>query len=115
MQEIVSDAKLVAHCGLYCGACGAYLKGRCPGCHGNAKASWCKVRTCNIDNNQLSCAECKSFDNVRDCKKYNNPIARLFGFLFRSDRAKCIAQIKQLGIQCHADIMAEQRRQSCRR
>jgi len=32
MKEIIADEKLVAKCGLYCGACGAYLKGRCPGC-----------------------------------------------------------------------------------
>ena len=43
MKEIVADPKLVAYCGLYCGACGAYLRGRCPGCIENYKATWCKV------------------------------------------------------------------------
>jgi hypothetical protein len=27
MKEIIADPQLVAHCGLYCGACGAYLRG----------------------------------------------------------------------------------------
>jgi len=39
MKTITSNAELVAYCGLYCGACGAYLKGRCPGCHENKKAT----------------------------------------------------------------------------
>jgi len=26
MKEIVADSKLVAYCGLYCGACKSYLK-----------------------------------------------------------------------------------------
>ena len=50
MKEIISDPKLVAFCGLYCGACKAYLKERCPGCHDNEKATWCKVRTCCLEN-----------------------------------------------------------------
>jgi hypothetical protein len=36
MKAIVADAGLVAYCGLYCGACKAYLKEKYPGCHGNA-------------------------------------------------------------------------------
>jgi hypothetical protein len=40
MKEVLVNKDLVAHCGLYCGACGAYLKGRCPGCHENVKAGW---------------------------------------------------------------------------
>lgn len=39
MKQVVADPNLVAYCGLYCGACGAYLKERCPGCHSNAKAT----------------------------------------------------------------------------
>ncbi len=31
MKEIVSDPKLVAYCGLYCGACKRYLQEKCPG------------------------------------------------------------------------------------
>ena len=107
MKEIVADPKLVAYCGLYCGACGAYLKDRCPGCHDNVKASWCKVRACCATNSYASCADCKQRDNPSDCKMYNNIIAKLFGLLFRSDRAACIRQIKSIGLQGHAQKMAE--------
>lgn len=115
MKEIVSDVTLVAHCGLYCGACKAYLRGRCPGCHENRKATWCKVRSCCIDHGYASCAECGQYADPMACQMFNNVISRIFGFLFRSDRAACIAQIRERGVQGHADAMAETRRQTIRR
>ncbi len=115
MNAITSNPDLVAYCGLYCGACGAYLKGRCPGCHENAKATWCAVRSCCIEHKFLSCAQCVEFPNVMDCKKFNNFMSKLFGFLFRSDRGACVAQIKQLGVAGHAENMAQTQRQSIRR
>ena len=115
MKEIVSDPELVAHCGLYCGACRGYLKGRCPGCHENEKASWCKVRSCCIDNGFATCADCKEFPDPNDCKKFNNFIAKLFGLIFRSDRPACIRQISKLGVQGHADKMAAGRQRTIRK
>ena len=112
MKEIVADPNLVARCGLYCGACRAYLKGRCPGCHENAKAAWCKVRTCCTTCGYASCADCREHDDPQQCKKFNNIIARLFGLIFRSDRAACVRQIKKLGVAGHAECMAADRRQS---
>mgnify|MGYP001174253203 CR=1 FL=1 len=46
--------ELVAYCGLYCGQCTKYLKGKCPGCKENEKASWCKTRSCCIENDFAS-------------------------------------------------------------
>jgi hypothetical protein len=115
MKNIVADPSLVAHCGLYCGACGSYLKGRCPGCHENAKASWCKVRSCCMAEGYASCADCKPFSEAMDCKKFNNFISKLFGLLFRSDRAACVRQIKALGLAGHAEKMAEGKCQTIRR
>jgi hypothetical protein len=115
MKEIVSDPNLVAHCGLYCGACKAYLKGRCPGCHENAKASWCKVRSCCMEQELATCADCDEFPDPMACRKYNNIVARVFGFIFRSDRAACIRQIREIGISGHADTMATQKRPSIKR
>jgi len=112
MKPIVSDPQLVAYCGLYCGACRAYLKGRCPGCHQNAKATWCKVRSCCIEHQYASCADCAEFAEASDCRKFNNLISKLFGLIFRSDRAACIRQIRRVGIQAHADDMAANERQS---
>jgi len=115
MKEVTSNPDLVAYCGLYCGACGSYLKGRCPGCHENEKAKWCRIRICCMENQYLSCADCQQFDNPDDCRQFNNIMARLFSLFFRSDRAACIQQIKELGIQGHADNMAENRHQAIKK
>lgn len=115
MKEITADRSMVAYCGLYCGACKAHLKGKCPGCHDNAKASWCTVRSCCIDNNYTSCAECKSFSDPKDCAKFNNFFSKLFGFFFSSDRAACVAQIKAMGVEGHARQMASTGRHTIKR
>jgi hypothetical protein len=115
MKQIATDPKLVAYCGLYCGACRAYLKGRCPGCHDNVKASWCKIRSCCQTNQYASCADCKQYSEPNNCRKFNNFIAKIFALIFRSDRPACIRQIKQLGITGHAENMAAAQRQSIKR
>lgn len=115
MKEIVSDPKLVAFCGLYCGACRSYLKGNCLGCHNNQKAAWCKVRSCCAGHQYGSCADCTQFPDPKACTAFNNPIAKLFGLIFRSDRAACIRQIREIGIQGHADTMASLKQQTIRR
>lgn len=106
MREVQTDVGLVAYCGLYCGACGAYLKEKCRGCHNNEKASWCKIRVCVKDKGISSCAECNEFGNPKDCKKFNNIMSKLFGLLFKSDRAACINQIKAVGLEGHSKKMA---------
>lgn len=116
MREIAAaDSKLVAACGLYCGACASYLKERCPGCAANTKASWCKVRSCCLEHSYATCASCKDFPRVQDCKKYNNWIATLFGLIFNSDRKACVARIKEIGVDSFAGEMAEKRTQTIRR
>jgi len=115
MKDIISNVEFVAYCGLYCGACGSYLKDRCPGCHDNRKASWCKVRTCCIENGYSSCADCREFSNPGECKKYNNFFSKIIGFALRSDRAACIMQIKEIGIQGHADTMSKQKKQTIKK
>ena len=109
------NVKLLGRCGLYCGQCGAYRKGRCPGCSENAKASWCKVRTCTGEREYATCAECTDFEDPSNCRKYNTFISRLFGFFFRSDRTACIRRIRQVGPQEFANEMAAAGRQSIRR
>lgn len=115
MKEIGADVNLVAYCGLYCGACRAFLRERCPGCHENSRASWCGVRSCCIEREFASCADCKEFADVKDCANFNNFMAKIFGFLFRSDRAACIRQIAEIGPVRHAENMAENRRQTIKR
>jgi hypothetical protein len=110
MKQVVNDAGLVAFCGLYCGGCRAYLNGRCPGCKENAKAAWCKIRTCCIENKYETCSDCKDFRDVEDCKKFNNVI-----FVFRSNRKACIEQIRSQGKSKHAEIMTSQKAHSLKR
>ena len=110
----VKDVKLVAACGLYCGSCGKYLNSKCPGCKENKKASWCGIRSCTIENAYKSCADCVKTE-LRDCKKFNNFIGKVFGFIFNSDRAACINKIKGSGYEKFAAEMAEKGCRSIKR
>jgi hypothetical protein len=112
MKEIAVDEKLVAYCGLYCGACGAYLKGRCPGCHENTKAGWCKVRTCCGEHAYSTCADCKELTDPNDCAKFYNFFSRVIGFVLNSNRQACVLKIRELGIEGYAAHMAERKRQT---
>ena len=115
MKEIISDSKLVAYCGLYCGACKKYLQEKCQGCHDNEKATWCKIRSCCMDNQYSSCAECKEFPDPNDCRMFNNFMSKVFALIFRSNRAACIDQIREIGIQGHSEKMSELKLQSLKR
>ncbi len=115
MKEIVSNPTLVAYCGLYCGACRKYQKDNCPGCHENEGAKWCKLRSCCMSEGYASCADCEQFQNPNDCVKFNNFMSRIFGLIFRSDRAACIRRIRETGIEAYADYMARQKLQSLRK
>lgn len=112
MNTITTDPNLVAYCGLYCGACGAYQKGRCPGCRQSENRAWCKVRTCCITHNLETCASCATFTDPCQCTTYHNFISRFFGFIFRSNRPACIARIRAIGTKAFAAEMAAARRQS---
>ena len=115
MAKIQVNASLVANCGLYCGACRSYMNGKCKGCRENSKATWCKVRSCCMEKQIQSCADCAEFSDPMACRKFNNIISRLFGLIFNSNRAACIAQIKQLSLEGHAMTMAKLRNQTIRR
>lgn len=115
MKQVTKDAALVAFCGLYCGACRAYLSERCPGCKKNTKAAWCKIRTCCIGSKYATCADCVDFSEVNDCKKFNNVISKIFALIFRSNRKACIEQIRAKGIGKHAELMTAARSHSLRR
>jgi len=115
MPAVRDSADLVACCGLYCGACRSYLKGKCAGCAKNEKATWCRIRSCCFAKGIRTCAECAEFADPRACGKFDNFMAKLFGLIFRSDRAACIAQIKRLGLAGHATAMAGMRAHTIRR
>jgi hypothetical protein len=113
-KEIVADKNLIAFCGLYCGSCRSYLKGKCPGCVDNVKADWCKVRKCCMENKFQSCADCTTIE-LADCKKYNNFISKAFGYIFNSDRSACIGKIKEIGYDNFSIEMANNKRQTIKR
>jgi hypothetical protein len=68
-----------------------------------------------MERDYSSCADCRDFDDPQQCGKFNNVIARIVGFVLRSDRVACIRQIKVIGIQGHADTMTKQQQQTIRK
>lgn len=97
--------KTVAACGLYCGACRKYMNGKCAGCRGNEKASWCGIRTCCIEHGYTSCADCRDFADLKECGKFNNFIGKVMGVLLNSDRFACIYRIREIGYEAFASEM----------
>ncbi len=114
MKEIVADKSLIAYCGLYCGACRSYLNDQCPGCAKNEKASWCKVRACCIDHQYASCADCK-IKELAECAEFNSFMAKVFAFIFNSNRSACVRQIRDVGYETFAQEMASKRTQTIKR
>ncbi|NLW49945.1 MAG: DUF3795 domain-containing protein [Candidatus Brocadiaceae bacterium] len=115
MTTVPVDKESVAYCGLYCAACGAHVKGRCPGCHDNQKAAWCKIRSCCRENGYATCADCATYADPRECRKFHNVVSRLFGLIFRSDRRACIRRIREIGRAAYAEGMAADGRHAMRR
>lgn len=109
MKEIVADRTRVAYCGLYCGACGSYIKERCPGCHENVKARWCKIRTCCGEHGYASCADCVEFTDPNHCNKFNNLVSKVVGVVLNSNRRGCVLKVRELGLDGFAALMAERK------
>jgi len=112
VKEIIADPKMIACCGLYCGACRKYRQEKCPGCAGNVKASWCGIRTCVAEHGYTTCADCKEFPDPNNCRKFNNFFSKVFGLMFNSNRQSCILKIRELGLENYAEYMKEKGLQS---
>lgn len=115
MKEITNDKNLIAFCGLYCGACGSYLREKCPGCAQNEKAAGCTIRTCCLEKKIASCADCTEFSDKKDCRKLNNLISKAISLLTRSDRPARLARIKAIGYDGYASEMAEKKQQAIKK
>lgn len=113
MKSIEANSQLIAACGLYCGACRKYLSGKCPGCHKNQNAAWCRIRSCVQSHGFNTCAQCDK--DVAYCKTYSNLIGKIFAFLFRSDRPACIRYIREHGEQSFAEEMARRKCQTMKK
>ncbi len=94
----------IAACGLFCGACPQKSRGKCPGCRDYEKAVWCKVRKCCLEHGWQSCADCTTTTSDK-CKVFNNFYAKLFSFIFRSDRQGCVDRIREVGYEAFAQEM----------
>lgn len=97
--------ELVAACGLYCGQCHRYKKGKCPGCADNVKATWCTVRRCTGERGYHTCAQCTEFADVQECRKFNTIFAKFFALVFRSDRKASLQMISAMGAEDYAREM----------
>jgi len=92
MAEAISNPPGDAHvaaCGLFCTNCRKFKKGKCKGCQVEPGFARCAVRQCAIEKKITTCAECDEFQSPRDyceCRKVNNFIARIFQFLFGTNR-----------------------------
>lgn len=100
----INSPELIAACGLYCGACRKYKKGKCRGCAENEEATWCKIRKCCLKNGFHTCAECNT--DVKECKHHNTFINKLVSTMFNSDRAACIRYIRNNGEVRFAEKMS---------
>jgi hypothetical protein len=109
MKEITANPDLVARCGLYCGACKAYLTGHCPGCRENTRAGWCPQRKCCGQHEYSTCADCQQYPEARDCPYFKSFIAKVMSLVFNSDRPAALAKIRELGPAGFASWMAERK------
>ena len=106
-MPVQNSVGLIAYCGLYCGACGKYVKELCPGCIDNKKTSLCAVKNCCINKKIASCAECADFIDKSACLKLNGPVSKIIYFFTDSDRLKCLKMLSELGPKPYAGFMSE--------
>jgi hypothetical protein len=95
MPEI--DLSYVGYCGVVCGKCGAFTKGKCRGCRETPLFARCPVRRCAVDRGLTSCAVCDA--DYEQCRKINNLIAAMIRLILRRDRRKNLAAIREIGIE----------------
>jgi len=92
--------RIVAYCGLVCSECGAFRKSKCEGCYSEKRIfKKCPVRKCAIDRSYTTCAQCSEFEDLKRCRKLNNFISKIMGFIFRTDRIANLCCIREVGIE----------------
>ncbi len=114
-METTAAAKQISYCGLYCNNCKKFQKGKCPGCAKNEKASWCKIRQCGMEKGIENCSQCDEYTNLKDCKKFSNPVSKIFEFIFRSDRVASLTMVGEEGRDAFIKKMEEENRMVIRK
>jgi Protein of unknown function (DUF3795) len=95
-----SQDVIIAYCGIVCSKCGAFIKGKCKGCHGDKPMyKNCPIKKCNVAADLATCADCKDFKDLKKCKKLNNLISKIFGLIFRSNRIGNLVHIREIGLE----------------
>ncbi len=97
-----ANERLIAYCGLYCGACPSFTSGKCDGCRSNSAKSAvkyrkCPVKPCCAEQEVFTCADCTKYISVKECEKYNPLLLRIALKLEGSDRSKAVEMIKAKG------------------
>ncbi len=92
-------ATIIACCGLVCSKCGMFLKQKCHGCLGDKPMfATCPIKPCNKEKKYSTCAQCKEYKDLKDCKKLYNWISRIIGFVFRTNRIANLNRIRKIGM-----------------
>ena len=52
-----------------------------------------------MDNEYNTCADCKYFQELRECKKLNNIISKIFGFIYKTNRIESLNRIREIGLE----------------
>jgi len=91
---------MIGYCGLVCSNCWAYRKSKCDGCY-SEKPMYknCPVKQCCIEKQYTTCAECTQYVDLRKCKKLNNYVAKIIGFIFRTNKIKNLERIREIGLE----------------
>ena len=92
------DKNLVAPCGIYCGACKSFKKGKCSGCNEHSRAAHCKVRVCTASKGYNTCLECNDFEDVMQCSKFNSFFSKFYSLMIGSDKKACLERIAEIGL-----------------
>ena len=112
--EDSSEAVVLAHCGLLCSRCGMFARGKCKGCHSekpmNKHCGDCGVKRCCVEHGYATCAECGDFPDLKQCRKLNNFISKVFGFIFRTNRIANLYRIREISLESFKDEAAEDAR-----
>lgn len=104
------QVQLVAFCGLYCVNCGRYRKGKCPGCKDNQKATWCKIRTCCLEKDIANCSACDTYNDPKECGKFNNILSRVIEMISGTDRSLCIRYLQNKPVEKFVEMMNDTER-----
>lgn len=71
-----------------------FKKDKCRGCKDKRAINKnCQIEKCVKSHSFETCAECGEFKDLKECKKLNNIISKIFGFVFKTDR---IANLEKL-------------------